>query len=66
MFPYMEWPNQDWELHIAQLGVNSSLPTVRAVHCQQRYLVLNVAVWNSAGREVDAREYTETMSPLQI
>lgn len=62
----MERPNQDWELHIAQLGVNSSLPTVRAIHCQQRYCVLNLAVWNSAGREVDPGEYTETISSLQI
>lgn len=62
----MEWPNQDWELHIAQRGVNSSIPTVRAFHCQQRYPVLNVALWNSAGSEVDPREYTETVSSLQI
>lgn len=51
---------------MAQLGVNCSIPTVRAFHCQQRYCVLNAAVWNSAGSEVDPREYTETMSSLQI
>lgn len=62
----MEWPNQNWELYIAQVGVNSSIPTVRAFHRQQGYRVLNVAVWNSAWSEVDPREYTKPMSSLQI